>query len=504
MSRVRNATDFLLKFREIRERYEGLFRHRIAEIRTTYANNRSERPPPAVDESLEAHSRVYLVNALLAALNWRLDQAPEQDLPNLVPEVPVESSQQGTTRFLDYLGFERETYNPLLVVETKRPSSLLPRLVNNNSASSEEIVSRGLSGERLIGDWSEWLSTLSDYVRSVHSRVQKVPQRVLLTNGDWLILFLDPSDAFLDAGTRDPGQIIVFLDRNDVEARYSELFRNLEYDQVAGGPVALELAEIRFLITGDKIDRLMHGLQLHYFSKPQIYGQALPVINVAPLIFLHLTYGTWVRVELPPAQYELPHDEPGLRAHLAEVQNAATNLLSQVNNRLEISLQPSSLSSHYENGETFEPIRGMVEHRQGQFFVATGDKTHYLLAEPSVPDCPHHDWARSHATGVASNPPIHARSITPRSFFYSSELHHCAHRHVSIAKGCQITAANRTDWGSRSGQDGDAFCEIWHFEQHLCCRTCAFEEVCTKAQAFSLPCQRPIPAGTGIRTPIEG
>jgi hypothetical protein len=34
------------------------------------------------------------------------------------------------------------------------------------------------------------------------------------------------------------------------------------------------------------------------------------------------------------------------------------------------------------------------------------------------------------------------------------------------------------------------FCEIWKFEEHLCCRTCAFEEVCTKAEVFSgLPCK---------------
>ena len=33
------------------------------------------------------------------------------------------------------------------------------------------------------------------------------------------------------------------------------------------------------------------------------------------------------------------------------------------------------------------------------------------------------------------------------------------------------------------------FCEIGRFEWHLCCRTCAFEEVCTKAEVFHLPCQ---------------
>jgi len=44
-----------------------------------------------------------------------------------------------------------------------------------------------------------------------------------------------------------------------------------------------------------------------------------------------------------------------------------------------------------------------------------------------------------------------------------------------------------------SGEEGQAFCEIWCFEQHLCCRTCVFEEVCAKSEVFRLPCIPPKP-----------
>jgi hypothetical protein len=138
------------------------------------------------------------------------------------------------------------------------------------------------------------------------------------------------------------------------------------------------------------------------------------------------------------------------------------------------------------------PIRGMVECKEDEFFVVTGDKTHYLFPEPSVPQCPHHDWGASHAAGVASMDGAGLqRSITPRSFFTSTEMHHCAHRDVAAAKASQITTENRVRCGSRSGEDSQAFCEIWRFETHLCCRTCVFEEVCTKADVFHLPCQPP-------------
>jgi hypothetical protein len=140
-----------------------------------------------------------------------------------------------------------------------------------------------------------------------------------------------------------------------------------------------------------------------------------------------------------------------------------------------------------------------TQDRASELLVVTGDQTHYLRKEPSVPDCPHHLWAHSNAAGCAANPgPIEKRSVNPRAFFKSGEQHHCAHREVTVAKASQITASNRDRCGRRSGQEGQAFCEIWRFEEHLCCRTCAFEEVCTEAQVFVLPCQRPTNKGGSL------
>src|SRR5450759_1944815 len=88
--------------------------------------------------------------------------------------------------------------------------------------------------------------------------------------------------------------------------------------------------------------------------------------------------------------------------------------------------------------------------------------------------------------------PITVSNVKERSFFPSGETHHCAHGNVLLAKSSEITAENRARCGPRSGEDGEdgeAFCEIWSFEQRLCCRTCAFERVCTNADVFQLPCQ---------------
>lgn len=168
--RVRNADEFLLRFRRIFEDYEQLFAPSIAQIRAQYAGKPGE---DLLDYSLEVHAREYIVNSLLAALNWRLDAQPEEGLPNLVPEVPVRSSERGTLRFLDYLGRERQTNNPLLIVETKRPNAELPQAWNP-AATYSEIISMGLAGEALNGEWSKWLGDLRDYVRSIHNNTEKL------------------------------------------------------------------------------------------------------------------------------------------------------------------------------------------------------------------------------------------------------------------------------------------------------------------------------------------
>ena len=496
MRPVRNADDFLIQFCKIRNDYEQLYGPLITKLRRRYTDGSSGEHLPPHDECLEAHSRAYIVNALLAALNWRLDKSPTDGFPNLVPEAPILSEEWETIRFFDYLGFEKGPENPLLIVETKRPNTPLPQALTHAPTYSE-IVSRGLAGEPLKGEWNKWLDSLKDYVCSLYKKTQEVPRRVVLTNGDWLILFLDPFDAFLEGGTHNPNLIIVFLDRSDIEKRYYELFRHLEHGRVSGETTALTPRELLFYFDPGTVDRAMHGLHLRYIEEHGIY-QTKPVIKVAPIVFLRSLYGGWLHVEATSQEEnELPHQKELLSYHLCQVQEAARELLDQVNKVLQTSLQPFPLSKHYKDEDAFEPIRGVVEYGPDEFLVVTGDKTHYLVPEPSVPDCLYHDWTVCDTNGVGANPgPIVKRSVEPRSFFVSGELQYCAHRDVISAKANQITVHNRDRCGLRSGEEGQAFCEIWRFEQHLCCRTCVFEEVCAKSAVFRLPCSRPESSGT--------
>ena len=486
MTRIRNADEFLLRFRRISDDYKIIFTPTIRKIRESYDD---KKVSSSIDSRLEFHARVYFVNAFLASLNWNLVAKPEENLPNIFPEVPLRSERKGSIRFLDYLGIERETDYPLLVVETKRPSASLPQALGS-SATYPEIISKGLSGESLMGEWNEWLNDdISDYVRSTYAHTKQVPRCVIITNGDWLILFLDPSNAFIESGIPDPSRILVFNNRKDIETRFSEIFLHLEYQQVLGKTPPLALGNFLFYINPDAVDHVMHGLRLKYFEQPRIYEKPAPNITVAPVLFLCSNYGAWLIVESPPRDYELPHKNQKLVQHLAEVKQAANKLLYEVNRKLGRSLHPCAISLHYDDIEKFEALQSVLEYERDEYFLVTGDNTHYLLIEPSAIKCPYHNWEICNRKGVSANSsPILARSTSPRSFFMSGELHHCAHRDVGVAKANPVTMGNRDRCGSRSGREGQAFCEIWRFEQHLCCRICAFEKVCTRATIFRLPC----------------
>lgn len=469
MSRVRNADQFLYEFRKARKKYEELFRPNIERAFVSYTEDLGtgvDIPKQYVDDQLEAHIRIYFVDILLEALNWQLDR-------NLVPEAAVVSESRRKRRFLDYLGIETNTDRPLLVVETKRPNSPLPvikrRVRPDNDFSS--IICAGLEREKLIGEWNDWLDTLRDYVRSIQKKVNRVPERVILTNGDWLILFTDPVDAFLSNDKPAPEKILSWQDRNELERNYVKVFQQLDYYAILKKVPPLTVTELPFFVDRNEVDEVMHGLRLNYIEVSSMF-RPFPRIEVLPILFVQSHAGAWLRVEDGNEKLlcDIPHDYTKLSEHFAQISSVAKSLLERVNLILDTELAPSSLLAHYKKEEEeFLDLPGVTEiqhsDRATEFLIVTGDSTHFLLPEPTVSDCPHHDWLQSQDLGVECNPgPIRKRSVQdPRAFFISLESHHCAHGEVTRAKTCQVTKDNLVRCGNRSGRPGQAFCEIVSF-----------------------------------------
>jgi hypothetical protein len=520
VNRTRNATDFKTAFRGAKLKYEYVFRERIDKLRAALEDAALSLTKADIDDSLEYHARCYIINALLEALNWRLNAKVEEGLPNLVPEAAVRSDASGKRRFLDYLGFEQNTLKPLLVVEAKRLKAPLPLLATLPAPGASAvaaipvdpvggpsaIVSRGLAGEKLTGDWNHWLVELKDYIRSIHTKTKQVPKRVAMTNGEWFILFSEPT-AFLGDAACPPEDILVYGDPDAIANNSAELYLALEHQHVLDELPFLAPVEVPFHVTAPLVRNAMHALRLRYQQTPAI-KQPAPIIHVAPVVILRTELGTTIRVENPDprAQFELPHAAGQLSTHLADVGHAAEDLLGEISERLQTALVPTPLEDHFTDPQSFDVHKAVTYSSEDEYFVVTGQHTHYLLPEPSVPDCPYHEWGKSNTAGVGAPPgPITVSNVKERSFFPSGETHHCAHGNVLLEKSSEITAENRARCGRRSGEDGEAFCEIWSFEQRLCCRTCAFERVCTKAHVFQLPCQAPvqIEPAAAVRTPHD-
>ena len=260
------------------------------------------------------------------------------------------------------------------------------------------------------------------------------------------------------------------------------------------GSPAITVAELGFHVTGEHVIGAMHGLRLKYITHPGMYDPS-PIIELAPLVFLQSRYGSWLTVENGKNRpITMPHRYDDLPKQLQEVKQEAQDLLARINKLLGVNLIPKKLRQHYQSEKAFDLLKGIRNRdssaNYNDYWVVTGENEHFLKPDPSLTNCLHHDWKNSDKIGLAQPRlvSIQRRSISPKSFFVNQEKHHCSHRDVHVQKSSQITPLIRRNIG-RSGKDSGPFCEIWGFEEHLCCRTCVFEEVCTDSPAFNLPCK---------------
>ena len=443
--------------------------------------------------TLEHHLRLHFVDEVLRALNWSLTETAAEE-PNLLAELPIISADAGWTKFIDYLGLDAATSTPLMVVETKRYGSPLPKHPKSTSPSIAvpAALAEALAGNKdlLRQAWSDWIAAVGNYVRSAAER-GGVPRRVVMTDGDWIIIFKNPQATFV-AGRMDADAIsageIAFFSFKSIEADFAQIFELLEYQHVLGELPPLTLAELRFHVRPEVADRIMHAVKVIFMADPDFYEPA-PRIKVKPVLLLATTLGGWIVVEEPGAGVVLPGNEDLLERHLNEIRGLAERLATDVSTKFGREFVPVSLLDHYGEPSAFTPMPG-VHSRSGEggerrFIVATGQHTHYLRSEPSVLHCPFHDWSLVH--GRADAPRI--QSVKPPAFFTSGRLHYCGHRDVEQVKHSPATDLNRDLTGPRSAPPGGAFCEVWDLDQFLCCRTCAFEEVCAKSELFMLPCR---------------
>lgn len=479
-----SATDFRRQFRAITGDYEKRFGKTLEAARSAFLD------PKSYNAALEAHARVYRIDRILAALRWNIVSEADGEAANLLPELQIDP-KSGRRRFLDYFGYERTVDRPLLVVEAKRLSEPIPIEVGGSTESMSEAVAEWLKDHSAPPfPWGEWIGTLRDYLRDVVHRLGVYPKRAAITNGNWLVIFANPEDAFGVNGQRKAAYVHVFSDANQIDDRYEQVYKLLAQPRVAQQAAEVEPGDLPGLIAADKVQSLTHGLRL-YYAQTRTVQQDAPVISVSPLVLVRSTDKAWLRVSAGNTLF-LPEKYEDLPRHLDETGRVAKQLLERVNNSLGKTLVPLSIEEHYSDSDSFWAMRGIqeMEGDKNHYIIVTGVMTHYLRHEPQVPNCPYHDIALSRRDQLGGNlQAVLARStLNPRAYFVSKEAHHCAHPDVHRMRNAPVTEENSDRSGLRSWADGSAFCEIAPFEQFLCCRTCSFEPVCAKSELLRLPC----------------
>jgi len=69
-------------------------------------------------------------------------------------------------------------------------------------------------------EWTRWIAKLRDYVKTVHENSGYCAQRVVITSGQWLVIFCNPAAAFLEDGAATDSGVLCFsgdelLERSD-------------------------------------------------------------------------------------------------------------------------------------------------------------------------------------------------------------------------------------------------------------------------------------------------
>lgn len=444
-------------------------------------------------DALEAQLRVWFVDRVLQALGWRgfglTDEYPVDAIPG-----------SGEKRWrLDYLGHARDDEGtvPLLVVETKRPSSPLPEFSSSELVfvgySRRDLLVAALRGQvALAGEWADWLAKARGYVeRLVHQHRDHCPVRLVFTNGDWFILILNPRRCFLD-GEATTEDVLVYREWAEVEADSGQLLRELHYDQILTPLVPVELHAShagRVFELGPPI-KVLRGLRVAY--RPDLDAlrpEPAPELRVWPVLLLKAQGGRWFRVMRPPLDGSMllvPHKYDRLRRHLSDVKEEADELLGEVRAAMGYVLpDPCDLNEHLtdHSDRLLVPLVRELHNRDSRsnhYLLALGRETHFLRrASSPCSSCPFHDVGACPEDRRVAD--AFSRSVVSRSFFKTGEDHACAHLSTRRAKEPAPTLTSRF---------GDARCHIWSFETGLCCRACGFERLCAGGAWFSreLPC----------------
>ena len=435
---------------------------------------------------------------MLRSLGWDLAD------PGQMTEEARSWDENNKRLYFDYLGLNRQFW-PVLMVEAKGVDAEGPRRPRKTPPNGEDMAALIAEALRLLhtGDtpngllqqWIDWLISLRTYVRSIDPEKRSTLQRVVITSGQWLIVFTNPVATLVTDASPNAADIRCFVSFEDLELRHGEIYRLLARPRLVNTlPLVLELPEALGLLDPAAIDALYRGVVV----TTKLSGaerSPYPTRTVYPAVVLISAGRSFAVADFGGDQLEEPRKVGGLSDFLAALQTRGDQFQGRVLNRLgRPDLPTSAVTSYptsiYDAAEAADdppvptsttamvaantPERPQLVRTVGErpsdttYLVITGEEWFHKRLKPFGPECGFHSFL------VARNERVSAgqakAEVQPNSFTTTPEQQHC--EHVDIL-------------GLRQN-----LCQVQVIETHLCCRVCVFYEVCwpTAEDRAKLPC----------------
>lgn len=442
---------------------------RLDLARATIARSEASPRFELADATLERPTRRFAIDPILKLLGWDPDQ----------PEITVEearsnSAEDGKPLFFDYLGRDTRDRSPVLIVEAKRFDVPLPRVATGANDLARRIIScLSKSGQdaELPKQWRTWLENLATYVRSLDTLARRTLQRVVITSGQWMVVFSSPIRTLLE-NIVSGDDIHCFASRSDLIARARELFDLLDRRRLVDTiPFTLSLDEaIRFLPPPE-----VAGFFRAVMFTTRTAGHArseYPTRTVSPALIVSVGNRQFAIVDFndhasEPTSALFSNFRQGLAFRAAAFEQKVLRALCRTDltpspltklPRIATRSEERPLYTRPQPGSTtaqMERIRRperplLVRDADGpnSYVVITGTDWHFKLGAPRA-ECSRHQ-------GSGRGPLLSIPTL--QSLTVNGDEHHCADDELP---------------GHKSST-----CFVAQLETHLCCRACLFHAEC--------------------------
>jgi hypothetical protein len=464
---------------------------------------RAERASPRQGDAmqslalLERRTRRFLIDGILNALGWDVAD------PAVIREEARAVSNDKAPLYFDYLGLRASDQAPVLIVEAKGADLEAPKPRRSGSLSAAEtalhlarelaIVKGGSGSSKSTSEWLGYLNDLRTYVTSLGTIGRSTLRRVAITSGRWLIIFNNPTDAFVNSGVPDTGAIHFFANTDEMQAGvvrlYALLHRRCLVDDL---PLLVSVADALKWLSRDHVTGHLRAV-LVSTAKIGARMRQYPARLLYPALAVE-TEGRWlVVVDYDGAKIEEHIDTDDIAPLLDELQRRGEALEARTRGLIGTDrpagsiadfpglpkdsrsdgqglyeAEPDSLAGRAARTASTKQLVRVVSGvgANSEVIVVTGGSWFYKLSKPAGPECQFHEWRNASAAGVAID--AIAVGYSYASFTSNEQVRHCANgdHHAARSRHCHLEV----------------------IETHLCCRACVFQGECWATRPAPVAC----------------